>query len=97
MSKQTDEFEHESIQDVASIVKYLEAITQGFQTGRLLFCAGKKELVLKPQGTLKFAVQAKRKGDRVKFSLNVGWNESLPDAIVGEALEINVPDEDDEE
>lgn len=88
MSKSSDEFEHDSFQDADTIVKYLEAIAQGFQTGRLLFCSGKKELVLKPQGLLKFGVQAKRKDGRVKFSLTVGWSERGKEEIAGEPLSI---------
>lgn len=96
MAKNADDFEHDSFQDVNTIVKYLEAIAQGFQTGRLLFCSGKKELVLKPQGLLKFGVQAKRKGGRVKFLLNVAWTERAPDEDVREPLEIS-PGEEEEE
>jgi len=77
MSKEhtNDEFNYESMQDSRSIVKYLEAVAQGFDSGRLLFCSGKNELLLKPQGMLQFLLKARRKDGQVKVSLKVSWKE----------------------
>ena len=71
-------FEHDSLQDPASIVEYLEALTQGFKSGRLLFCAGKKEMVLKPGKLLKFSVRAKRKDRSAKVTLKMSWKDLEP-------------------
>ena len=75
MAKSEGEFAHDSIQDSASIVEYLEALAQGFRNGRLLLCSGKKELILRPHGLLKLEVKAKRKGGGSKLSLRIGWKE----------------------
>jgi amphi-Trp domain-containing protein len=74
-SKPPFEFEHESIQDPSSVVRYFEALSQGFEAGRLLFCWGKKELVLKPEDLMNFSVKAKRKDGEVKVTIRVSWKE----------------------
>jgi len=73
--EKTGEFEYESLQDTESIVTYLESIAAGFRTGRLLFCWGDQEMVLRPEGLLDFEVKARRKDGRVKVDLRIGWKE----------------------
>jgi|GEM_PF-816720 len=73
--KQPSEFDHDSLQDSESIGQYLDALAKGFDAGQLLFCAGKTEMLLRPQGLLKFTVNAKRKDGQVKLSLDVSWKE----------------------
>jgi len=75
MSKEPPVFEHESLQDPESIVEYLEALGLGFRAGRLLFAAGKQELVLKPPRLVNFAVKAKQKDDGVKLTLKITWKD----------------------
>ncbi len=77
MSKDTSPlvFEHESLQDPESIVEYLEALGTGFRAGRLLFTAGKQELVLKTPRLMNFHIKAKQKEDGVKLSLKISWKE----------------------
>jgi amphi-Trp domain-containing protein len=71
----TGEFEYESLQDTDSIVAYLETIAAGFRTGRLLFCWGDQEMVLRPGGLLDFEVKARSKDGRVKVDLQISWKE----------------------
>lgn len=87
-NKNLNSFEYESVQDTGSIVKYLESLAQGFESGRLLFCSGKKELILKPQGLLNFAVKSKRKDGQVKVELKIGWKEHGDDDSPSEPLVI---------
>ncbi|THB69890.1 MAG: amphi-Trp domain-containing protein [Desulfovibrio sp.] len=68
-------FKHESVQDSSSILKFLDAVRDGFASGTLVLAAGDKELDFTPQGLVKFAVEAKRKDDRCKFSLKFSWKE----------------------
>ncbi len=97
MAKQTGEFQHQSIQDPGSIVEYLEALASGFRSGRLLFCSGKKELILKPHGLLKFAVKAKNKDASTKVTLTVSWKDGRRSLADTESLKIDSsPDADDE-
>jgi amphi-Trp domain-containing protein len=74
-AKSPTEFDYDSLQDPESIGTYLDALSKGFNSGRLLFCAGKHEMLLHPQGLLKFAVSAKRKDGQVKLNLDVSWKE----------------------
>ena len=71
-------FHHRSLQDRESIVSYLEALKKGFDSRLLLFCAGDKELVLKPEGLLDFSVKAKRKDGESKITLRITWTEREP-------------------
>jgi len=68
-------FDHESTEDPETIAKYLEAMEQGFRSGRLLFCSGKDEVVYKPSGLLNFNIKAKRKDGAVKLTVKVEWKE----------------------
>ena len=90
MSKEDQDqtFVHRSLQDCDSIGEYLEALAQGFKARRLLFCAGKREMMLKPTGLLKFNVKAKRREEEVKVTLRVSWKELGSDREAGRPLVI---------
>ena len=78
MSEQLGRFKHQSMQDPQSIVRYLTALTDGFENGALVFSTNGKRLVLKPQGLVNLEVEAKRKGDGIKLSLKFRWTEEEP-------------------
>jgi len=44
------EFQHESVQDRDTIIKYLTTFSEGFQKGEIEFRAGTDEIVIKPEG-----------------------------------------------
>jgi amphi-Trp domain-containing protein len=69
------EFKHESVQDPQSVVRFLQALSDGFQGGRLLFRAGEAELIVEPQGLIKFAIKAKRDGKRIRITTRMSWKE----------------------
>ncbi len=71
----SDEFQHESLQDRESIVKYLTAITEGLKTGSLELGNGDNRMVLEPNGLLKLDLKARRKDGRLKLSFKVSWKE----------------------
>jgi len=75
MSSIDDRFKHESLQDGDSIVRYINALSEGFQSGALLFCSDNKRLVLKPQGLVGLNVEAKKKGNEIKLALKFRWTE----------------------
>jgi len=70
-----EHFEHESLQDSESIIKYVDAIKEGFQKGRLCFSAKNKQLVLKPQGLLNLNVKVKKKDKKAKLYIKLSWIE----------------------
>lgn len=75
MAASDDEFKHESIQDTELIIKYLNALTEGFQNGKLIFGTKQKKFILEPNGLLRLGISAKRKGQKVKISLKASWTE----------------------
>ena len=77
MSISEDEFKHESIQDTELVIKYLNALTEGFENGKLIFGSKQKKFILEPNGLLRLGISAKRKGRKVEISLKASWTESL--------------------
>jgi len=74
-----DEFKHESIQDTELIIKYLNALTEGFQNGKLIFGTRQKKFILEPNGLLRLSISAKRKGRKVKIGFKASWTEGKDD------------------
>jgi amphi-Trp domain-containing protein len=83
-----DEFKHESLQDSASIAKYLEALREAFETGMLELSDERGHLMLQPKGLLGLEVYAKKKGGHVKIRLKFTWREDRPEQKSG-ALKIH--------
>jgi len=79
MTSSNGSFKHESLEDPESIVRYFSALGTGFETGVLMFRADKRQLVLRPQGLINLVVEAKRKGDEIKLTLKLSWNEGPED------------------
>lgn len=76
MTSINDHFKHESLEDSESIVKYLEALEEGFQKGALQFSSDGQQLILKPHGLINMEVDARRKGDDIRLSIKLRWSES---------------------
>lgn len=68
------EFEHESLQDRESILAYLKALTEGFESGVLTLTDSAGEISLEPRGLVNFAVRAHKKRNRVNLNLTISWN-----------------------
>jgi len=76
MAQSSNEFKHESLQDNQSIVKYLEAIKDGFENGKLTLANGdSREMVLEPAGLLNLELKARSKDGRYKLSFKISWKE----------------------
>lgn len=75
MSKSTDEFNYKALQDRESIVKYLNALLEGFSNGRLLFGVKDQQLILEPQGLIELDVEGERKDGKTKLRLKFQWRE----------------------
>jgi amphi-Trp domain-containing protein len=72
----TQQFQHESIQDRDSIIRYLRAITDGLDKGHLELGAEGEQLVLDPRGLIALEIKAKRKSGRVRLGLKFEWREN---------------------
>lgn len=75
MTSQNNEFKHESLQDSQTIVKYINALAEGFASGRLALGNNGNPIVLQPSGMLKLDLKAKRKDGRMKLSVKISWKE----------------------
>jgi amphi-Trp domain-containing protein len=70
-------FSYEAVEDAASLVKYLKALTEGFEKGSMHFGRKDLDMVLAPKGLIGFAVEAKAKDGRMKLALKFAWRESV--------------------
>jgi amphi-Trp domain-containing protein len=73
MASDDREFAHESLQDRETIVKYLGAIAEGLEKGRLLLATNGEQFALETPVLLRFDVQAKQKRDRAQLMLRLSW------------------------
>ena len=68
-------FEYESYQDLETIQKFLESLTQGFAKEQIVLSSGDDTIELQPKNLLKFSVSAKKKEDKTKLSIKISWKE----------------------
>jgi amphi-Trp domain-containing protein len=71
----TEEFVHESLQDLKSIGEYLRAIIEGLESGYLDLSDDSGQLVLHPKGLLGLSLRAKRRGNRANLQVELSWTE----------------------
>ncbi len=71
----TDEFKHESLQDLKSIRQYLVAITEGLAAGKVDLSDDNGQLALHPSGLINLELRAKRRGNQAKLQLKLTWTE----------------------
>ncbi len=74
MASNDEEFTFQSLQDPESIVKYLDALSQGLGSGRLYLGTKKKKMILEPSRLLTLNVKAKRKERKVKLEIKISWS-----------------------
>lgn len=72
MTKSTQYFEHESLQDTQAILNYLTALTEGIKKGEVLFSDTEETLVLRPNkvGLLKIRAKQTKKSQELRIKLN---------------------------
>jgi amphi-Trp domain-containing protein len=66
-------FRYESLQDSQTILKMLNAMTDGLEKGKLVLRDDADEIVLTPQGLLQIKVTAMQEDNRCSFGLKVSW------------------------
>ncbi len=71
----------------ADAVAYLEALLRGFKEGRIVVERGGEAVVLTPPQNVNVEIEARRKGDKQKFSLELEW--SAAPAVVEDPLTIS--------
>lgn len=76
-------FKHESLQDLDSVIAYLEAVRDGFTRRRLTLTDQEREIVLEPKGLVRFDLEAKCKGQGCKLTLKLAWKDRPSDEESG--------------
>ena len=79
MTESDMDFKYESLQDCNTIVKYLEALKKGFESGKLVLANSDKRIQLTPFGIIKFEVKFKRKEDSDKIYIKCSWKNKKSD------------------
>jgi amphi-Trp domain-containing protein len=83
-------FSHDSVQDASTLAAHLQALRDGFESGRLVFSRKDAEIVLSPSGLIGFSVEAKAKDGRMNLTLKFNWREASPgSAEDGAAMSIS--------
>ncbi len=80
MRQSEQSFRHESLQDAKSIRDLLKSITDGIAKGRLVFSDEDGQIVMEPEGLLRFKLTASQEENQHRISLRIGWHsqESVP-------------------
>lgn len=72
-------FDHDSLQDMSSVIEYLATLTDGFRTGQLSVTGPEGEIVLRPQGLVRMELRASQRDDRDRLTLRLTWKPTLKD------------------
>ncbi len=78
-------FKHVSVQDRASIVKYLEALAEGISNGNIHFRNGEHEANLNPAKLIDLEVKVKSDNQRSNINVKLTWKNTDSD---GDSLKI---------
>lgn len=81
-------FEHDSLEDVQSLVQYLRAVVEGFEQGKLKVSGGDEQIELEPNGLVRFEVRASQRDDRARFSLRFTWKPNRNEGLSEDKLRI---------
>ncbi len=84
-----DEFDHESLQDTASIASYLRALADGFEKGHLSLASNGRDLHLEPRGLLRLAISAKRSKQRARVVVKIGWRTDEAEKLERDPLKVS--------
>jgi amphi-Trp domain-containing protein len=69
-------FNHESLQDRKTIIKYLKAISDGLTKGALSFADDSNEITLTPNGVIRLKVNVLRQDNTRELQILFNWKES---------------------
>lgn len=72
-------FKYDSVQDAATLKKYLQALLEGFDSGAIHLTYKGEEIVVEPKGLINFQLEAKVKGEQRKLALKFTWRDTEDD------------------
>ncbi|MCU7940020.1 MAG: amphi-Trp domain-containing protein [gamma proteobacterium symbiont of Bathyaustriella thionipta] len=71
-------FSHLSLQDAKSIQPILKSIEKGIANGVMTFSDEDGEIILKPEGLLRFKVSASESETKHQLNIKISWNINDP-------------------
>lgn len=71
-------FQHESIEDRSSVIRYLETLTDGFRKGEIEFSSDCDSITLKPSSLVHVEIKVKNQRQKSKLSLKISWKGQPP-------------------
>ena len=69
------DFQHESVEDKESLVKYLQTLSDGFLKGRIEFKSGQDKIILTPRGLIQIELEVKSRNKKSKLSMKFSWKD----------------------
>lgn len=81
-------FEHDSFQDLNTIVRYLNAITDGVKDGKLDLRGRDCEISLQPRGLVRLELRASERPDRARLDIRLTWKPNNDEDDEVEPLDI---------
>ena len=69
------DFEHESIEDRESIIKYLQTLSDGFRKGQIEFRSGQESIILEPSGLIQIEIKVKNNNRKSKMTIKFFWKD----------------------
>jgi amphi-Trp domain-containing protein len=88
MAKKTKLFEYESLQDKASVIAYLKALTEGLEQGEIQLADEEEKLALHPQNLMQLRIKGKQSHDSEELRIKLTWSSEQPSKIRQRPLSI---------
>lgn len=88
MKQDKKSFRHESLQDQQSILKFLYAISEGLENGKLVLSDEEDEISLSPEGLLQLKLTATQEGNHYNLGLKLSWQSSTEKSHRPNSLQI---------
>lgn len=74
MAKNTHSFKHESLQDKASVVSYLNLIAQGIEKGQIHLANEDEDVTLNTLGLSRLKIKAKQAKSHQEIRITLAWS-----------------------
>lgn len=74
MAKNTSSFKHESLQDKASVLAYLNLISQGIEKGQIHLANEEDDVTLNTKGLSRLKIKAKQAKSHQELRITLAWS-----------------------
>lgn len=88
MGKKSEYLEHESLQDSATVIGYLQALIEGIQAGKIEISDEEDSQTLTPSALTLMSIKARKTKQEQTLRLRLKWHSELSDEAEESALSI---------